>query len=324
MRVLRFENEAEDLLHYLKESGLHPGLEGTLADPGDDEVTVDAGGQTHRDHAQRRRDGLGRGRPVAAAAHRAARAARARQRALRPLARGVRSGRRAAASGRARRPTFAARVGERPVAPPVDVGALQRRARRAAARRGSGSRRGDRRAGRRGRAGARGDGGAALLRVRRRRRARRGDCGRHAATGWDQMAFNAVSSPAAAAAEAVVGGVDQGPARPAGGRVVRDHDRARRARTPSRSRPGGTACWRTPAGTSRRDGLAGAPPVRVVAGEERHATIDRSLRLLGMGTRRVEPVARRRQRRDGRGRPRRRARARRRPADDRVRCRRAT
>src|SRR5204862_7005388 len=31
VRVLRFENEAEDLLHYLKESGLHPGLTGTLA-----------------------------------------------------------------------------------------------------------------------------------------------------------------------------------------------------------------------------------------------------------------------------------------------------
>jgi DtxR family transcriptional regulator, Mn-dependent transcriptional regulator len=30
VRVLRFENEAEDLLHYLKESGLHPGLQGTL------------------------------------------------------------------------------------------------------------------------------------------------------------------------------------------------------------------------------------------------------------------------------------------------------
>src|SRR5512143_3015300 len=28
--VLRFENEAEDLLHYLMESGLHPGLKGTL------------------------------------------------------------------------------------------------------------------------------------------------------------------------------------------------------------------------------------------------------------------------------------------------------
>jgi DtxR family transcriptional regulator, iron-dependent repressor len=32
VRVLRFENEAEDLLHYLKESGLEPGLEGVLAD----------------------------------------------------------------------------------------------------------------------------------------------------------------------------------------------------------------------------------------------------------------------------------------------------
>src|SRR5947209_13296145 len=31
VRVLRFENEAEDLLRYLKQSGLEPGLEGTLA-----------------------------------------------------------------------------------------------------------------------------------------------------------------------------------------------------------------------------------------------------------------------------------------------------
>jgi hypothetical protein len=31
-----------------------------------------------------------------------------------------------------------------------------------------------------------------------------------------------------------------------------------------------------------RDGLAGAPPVRVVASVERHATIDRALRLLGL------------------------------------------
>jgi DtxR family transcriptional regulator, Mn-dependent transcriptional regulator len=45
VRVLRFENEAEDLLKYLKESGLHPGLEGTLADPGEDEITVEAAGQ---------------------------------------------------------------------------------------------------------------------------------------------------------------------------------------------------------------------------------------------------------------------------------------
>jgi hypothetical protein len=40
-----------------------------------------------------------------------------------------------------------------------------------------------------------------------------------------------------------------------------------------------------------RDGLQGAPRVRVVAGAERHATIDRSLRLLGLGSAAVEEVA---------------------------------
>jgi DtxR family Mn-dependent transcriptional regulator len=38
VRVLRFENEAEDLLHYLKDAGLEPGLEGTLAEAGEDVV----------------------------------------------------------------------------------------------------------------------------------------------------------------------------------------------------------------------------------------------------------------------------------------------
>jgi DtxR family Mn-dependent transcriptional regulator len=46
IRVLRFENEAEDLLHYLKDSGLHPGLEGEVAESGDDEVTVTADGRS--------------------------------------------------------------------------------------------------------------------------------------------------------------------------------------------------------------------------------------------------------------------------------------
>src|SRR3954469_3668041 len=32
-----------------------------------------------------------------------------------------------------------------------------------------------------------------------------------------------------------------------------------------------------------RDGLAGGPPVRVLVGEKRHVTIDRALRLLGLG-----------------------------------------
>jgi DtxR family Mn-dependent transcriptional regulator len=45
VRVLRFENEAEDLLHYLMDAGLHPGLEGSLSDSGDDEVAIDAGGE---------------------------------------------------------------------------------------------------------------------------------------------------------------------------------------------------------------------------------------------------------------------------------------
>jgi DtxR family transcriptional regulator, Mn-dependent transcriptional regulator len=47
VRVLRFENEAEDLLHYLKDSGLHPGLQGTLAAADEEEVTVEAGGNRH-------------------------------------------------------------------------------------------------------------------------------------------------------------------------------------------------------------------------------------------------------------------------------------
>jgi DtxR family Mn-dependent transcriptional regulator len=47
VRVLRFENEAEDLLHYLKESGLYPGLEGKLASADDEEVAVEAGGNRH-------------------------------------------------------------------------------------------------------------------------------------------------------------------------------------------------------------------------------------------------------------------------------------
>jgi DtxR family Mn-dependent transcriptional regulator len=38
--ILRFENEAEDLLHYLKATGLEPGMRGTLAAHSDEEITV--------------------------------------------------------------------------------------------------------------------------------------------------------------------------------------------------------------------------------------------------------------------------------------------
>jgi DtxR family Mn-dependent transcriptional regulator len=44
LRVLRFENEAEDLLHYLKAVGLEPGLTGRLAETDDDEIVVEARG----------------------------------------------------------------------------------------------------------------------------------------------------------------------------------------------------------------------------------------------------------------------------------------
>jgi DtxR family transcriptional regulator, Mn-dependent transcriptional regulator len=44
VQVLRFENEAEDLLHYLKDSGLEPGLEGTVSSSSDDGVVVATSG----------------------------------------------------------------------------------------------------------------------------------------------------------------------------------------------------------------------------------------------------------------------------------------
>src|SRR5438045_1720955 len=40
VRILRFENEAEELLHYLKEAGLEPGLEGTLAERDEEQVVL--------------------------------------------------------------------------------------------------------------------------------------------------------------------------------------------------------------------------------------------------------------------------------------------
>src|SRR6202040_3216448 len=40
VRILRFENEAEDLLRYLKGSGLEPGLEGSLAERDGEQVVL--------------------------------------------------------------------------------------------------------------------------------------------------------------------------------------------------------------------------------------------------------------------------------------------
>jgi glutamate/tyrosine decarboxylase-like PLP-dependent enzyme len=110
------------------------------------------------------------------------------------------------------------------------------------------------------------------------------------AVGWDQVAFNAVSSPAAAVVEDVAGtwlkdllGI---PASASFGFVT-----------------GGQAANTVALAAARhsvlaaaghdvaQDGLIGAPDVRVIATAERHATIDRSLRLLGLGVACLEPVA---------------------------------
>jgi len=48
VRVLRFENEAEDVLHYLRESGVEPGLTGVLAARDDEQVVVAVPGAGQR------------------------------------------------------------------------------------------------------------------------------------------------------------------------------------------------------------------------------------------------------------------------------------
>src|ERR687898_3088566 len=45
IRVVRFENEAEDLLHYLKDAGIEPGEDGTVAEKDDEHIVVDFGGR---------------------------------------------------------------------------------------------------------------------------------------------------------------------------------------------------------------------------------------------------------------------------------------
>lgn len=109
------------------------------------------------------------------------------------------------------------------------------------------------------------------------------------AAGWDQCAFNATLSPAAAAAEEVAGRWLKGllgiPATASVGFVTGAQAANTVGLAAGRHQVLADAGWDV-----ERDGLAGAPPVRVVAGVERHATIDRSLRLLGLGTSAVQPV----------------------------------
>jgi glutamate/tyrosine decarboxylase-like PLP-dependent enzyme len=109
-------------------------------------------------------------------------------------------------------------------------------------------------------------------------------------TAWDQPAFNAVTSPGAAVVEEIAGGWLKEllglPPAASFGFVTGGQGANTVALAAARHHVLGAAGWDV-----ERQGLCGAPPLRVVAGEERHATIDRALRLLGLGTAILEPVA---------------------------------
>ncbi|MFG3299606.1 pyridoxal phosphate-dependent decarboxylase family protein [Micromonospora chersina] len=109
------------------------------------------------------------------------------------------------------------------------------------------------------------------------------------AAGWDQLAFNAVTSPAAIAAEAAAGGWLKEllgiPASASVGFVTGAQAANTAGLAAARHQVLADAGWDV-----ERRGLLGAPPIRVLAGEERHGTVDRSLRLLGLGVDVVEPV----------------------------------
>ena len=109
------------------------------------------------------------------------------------------------------------------------------------------------------------------------------------ASGWDQNAFNAALSPAAMAFEDVAGawlkdllGI---PASASVGFVTGAGAANTVGLAAGRSRVLAARGW-----DAGRDGLAGAPRVRILASVERHATVDRALRLLGIGDGAIEEL----------------------------------
>ena len=110
------------------------------------------------------------------------------------------------------------------------------------------------------------------------------------AAGWDQNGFNNTTSPAAAIAEEVAGGWLKellGIPHPASfGFVTGGQGANTVGLAAGRHRVLERAGWDV-----EEQGLHGAPRVRVVASAERHATIDASLRLLGLGRAALVEVA---------------------------------
>ena len=103
------------------------------------------------------------------------------------------------------------------------------------------------------------------------------------ATAWDQNGFSVVSSPVAAAVEEVSAawlaellGLPDGVS---SGFVTGAQAANTTALAAARGHVLAGVGWDV-----ARNGLQGAPPIRLVVGAERHVTVDRSLRLLGLGT----------------------------------------
>jgi glutamate/tyrosine decarboxylase-like PLP-dependent enzyme len=109
-------------------------------------------------------------------------------------------------------------------------------------------------------------------------------------TAWDQPAFNAMNSPGAAIVEEVAGGWLKEllglPASASFGFVTGAQGANTVGLAAARYKVLADLGWDV-----GKRGLAGAPPIRVVVNAQRHATIDRALRLLGLGTDCIEPVA---------------------------------
>jgi glutamate/tyrosine decarboxylase-like PLP-dependent enzyme len=109
------------------------------------------------------------------------------------------------------------------------------------------------------------------------------------ASAWDQNGFNVTLSPAAAAFEAVaadwLADLLLLPEGVSSGFVTGAQGANTTALAAARQQVLARAGWDV-----AHDGLAGAPPLRILAGAERHVTIDRSLRLLGLGTGSLELV----------------------------------
>ena len=108
-------------------------------------------------------------------------------------------------------------------------------------------------------------------------------------SGWDQNAFNGALSPASLAFEDVAGSWLKQllglPASASVGYVTGAGGANTVGLAAGRSHVLAAHGW-----DADRDGLFGAPRLRVVASVERHATVDRSLRLLGLGDGSIDEV----------------------------------